>query len=109
MAAALPAACVAPTSAEMAVLACRSLDAFLMTFFVAARNGGVGNRRKVRVGDGVVAAAKGAAGVDVEDGVEVGADTGTRPEGASGMGGAAAVVTVVVGAEVADGEVVQDG
>jgi hypothetical protein len=81
-----------------------------MIFFVAARNGGVGKRRKVRVGDGVVAAAKGAAGMDVENGVEVGADVGTRPEGAAGVGGAAAVVTVVVvGAEVADGEDVQDG
>jgi hypothetical protein len=61
----------------------------------------------VRVGDGVVAAD--ATGVDVEDGVEVvGADAGTRPEGAAGVGDAAVVVTVVVGA-VADGEVVQDG
>ncbi|CAD6212743.1 unnamed protein product [Miscanthus lutarioriparius] len=47
--------------------------------------------------------------VDGDTGVEVAATAGTRPEGAVGVGGAAAAVTVVVGAEVADGDVVQDG
>jgi hypothetical protein len=46
-------------------------------FFIVVRNGGVGGRRKMRVGDVVVDTAESAVGMDGAVVVEVGADAGT--------------------------------
>ena len=119
-----------PTPREM-----RARTDFLAIFFFAVRESGVGSRKKMvaaaRGGDdapkqsGLLAVEAAAvvlkrAGVDATvEAAVVGGPAGVgagdvveavdATEGAAGVGDAAGVVAVVVGAEVADGDVVQDG